>query len=172
MLWYVIGKPNVRHSTWIVVSPVSSRREELKDCIPWPAGSTSYCSLGECWPLLQGHAVGSCSTCCPPGPQPLYCQAAFQLVGPQLYWCAVLFLFRSRTLIFPLSFMWFPLTHCSTEISLNDSKTVCSSFEKHESFSAASWGLESIRLGTARIHSIGREQFILTCFPARAQLMS
>lgn len=33
-------------------------------------------------------------------------------------------------------------------------------------------GLEGVRLGTSRIHSIGREQLILTCFPARAQLMS
>lgn len=84
--------------------------------------------------------VGSCSTCCPPGPQSVFYQAAFQPVGPQLYWCAVLFLPRSRTLLFLLSFMWFPLTPCSSEVSLNDSKTLCSSFEKHESFSAASWG--------------------------------
>lgn len=51
---------------WVRSSPFS-----------WPAPDALTNATRCGWPwLLQGHAAGSSSTCCPPGPQILFCKAA------------------------------------------------------------------------------------------------
>lgn len=77
------------------------------------AAHSFQCSPARCWPLMQGHMAGSCSTCPPGLPRPSLLLS--RLVGPSPCWHMGLFLTRCIISHFPLlNFRRFLLAHFSS----------------------------------------------------------
>lgn len=71
---FVMGIPELDR-----VLQVWLHQVEEKDHLPRPAGNVLLCcSPGGCWPLLQEHIAGLCSTWYPQGPQVLFLRARYQ----------------------------------------------------------------------------------------------